>query len=184
METNLRKIGAVDIGVNLDEDTFKYQHFIEQDLALNKGTNLLYMDVGAMETKLIVYANGKKVSSQSFKIGDMKLLSETVSIRDMEIYKDWLDNITELYSPSAIIASGERIDIISDILGSKESGKIDYFSIKELYEKMQNLTIKERMDLYNIEKHHSKVILATLYLYLIAFQRCKILGFYSKKQFS
>ena len=86
-----------------------------QNHLIDKKKSYLYVDVGGGNTKVIVYSNGEKICSRSFKIGTVRLLSDTVQLSEITLFKMWLKGMSQTHSISAIIATGGNINTIDEL---------------------------------------------------------------------
>lgn len=138
-----------------------------QNQLIDKNKSHLYVDVGSGNTKVIVYSKGEKICSRSFKIGTVRLLSDTVQLSEIKLFKMWLKQMSQTHSISSIIATGGNINTIDKLFLENDKHKIDYFSLKKTFENLQFMNIEQRIETYNLSKYRADVILPALYIFLI-----------------
>src|SRR5690606_9203495 len=66
----------------------------------------LYVDVGGGSTELTLFANGKNVASESFKLGTVRLLEERVDETLWDKMETWIKKETKAYKKISLIGSG------------------------------------------------------------------------------
>ncbi|MDD4829767.1 MAG: hypothetical protein WC108_04055 [Bacteroidales bacterium] len=145
-----------------------------QNHLIDKSKSYLYVDVGGGNTKVIVYSNGEKICSRSFKIGTVRLLSDTVQLSEITLFKMWLKGMSQTHSISAIIATGGNINTIDDLFLEDDKYKIDYFSLKKTFDNLQFMNIEQRIETYNLSKYRADVILPALYIFLIVSEAIQV----------
>lgn len=138
-----------------------------QNQLIDTNKSYLYVDVGGGNTKVIVYSKGEKICSRSFKIGTVRLLSDTVQLSEIKLFKMWLKQMSQTHSISSIIATGGNINTIVELFLEDDKHKIDYFSLKKTFENLQFMNIEQRIETYNLSKYRADVILPALYIFLI-----------------
>lgn len=134
---------------------------------IDKNKSYLYVDVGGGNTKVIVFSNGEKICSRFFKIGTVRLLSDTVQSREIALFRIWLKDMSETYSINSIIATGGNINTVDELLLKDDNHKINYFNLKEIFDNLQFMNIEERIEKFNLSKYRADVILPALYIFLI-----------------
>ena len=145
-----------------------------QNHLIDKKKSYLYVDVGGGNTKVIVYSNGEKICSRSFKIGTVRLLSDTVQLSEITLFKMWLKGMSQTHSISAIIATGGNINTIDELFLEDDKHKIDYFSLKKIFDNLQFMNIEQRIETYNLSKYRADVILPALYIFLIVSEAIQV----------
>lgn len=148
-----------------------------EKLIIDKKKSYLYIDVGGGSTKVIVYSDGEKICSRSFKLGTVRILSDAVELREIALFNLWLKDMASLYSPRAIIASGGNINNIYKLLKKDDNKGIEYCNLKNLHDTMQLMSIDERIKNFKLNYYRADVIVPAMYIFLMAGKTCKIKDF-------
>jgi exopolyphosphatase/guanosine-5'-triphosphate,3'-diphosphate pyrophosphatase len=174
---SIKKECGVDVEIISDtkEADIIYEASSEK-LIIDKKKSYLYIDVGGGSTKVIVYSGGEKICSQSFKLGTVRILSDAIELREIALFNFWLKDMTSLYSPSAIIASGGNINNIHKLL-KNDNKSIEYCNLKNLHDTMQIMSIDERIKNFKLNYYRADVIVPAMYIFLMASRICKIKDF-------
>lgn len=149
--------------------------------SMDKDTNYLYMDVGGGSTEFVVYCNGTKMTSKSFKMGTVRMLANAVKEDEREKMKDWLKNIYEKYKPLSIIASGGNINKVHKLLGKRENEYINYPELKVLYNSLSKMSFEERIINYKLKTYRADVIVPAMSIFIDVCKTCNIKEIYVPK---
>ena len=134
----------------------------------------LYVDVGGGSTEVIVYSKSVKIEACSFPLGTVRMLNDAVDKEEMKHFKKWLKNITEKYTPDAIIGSGGNINKIHKLLNKKERERITYQELDILYEYMKSFNLEERERIMKLNTYRADVIIPAMKIFLTVGKICKI----------
>ena len=93
---------------------------------------------------------------------------------EMKEFKKWLKNITERFTPDAIIGSGGNINKIHKLLNKKERERITYQELDILYEYMNTFNLEERERIMKLNSYRADVIIPAMKLFLTVGKICKI----------
>lgn len=133
----------------------------------------LYVDVGGGSTELTVFANGKNVSSKSFKIGTVRLLEGLVDEdiwRQMEV---WIKSEARAYQKISMIGSGGNINTIFKKSGKKIGKPLSYLYMSSYYKKLKSLTYEERITELDMNPDRADVVIPATRIYLSAMKWSK-----------
>lgn len=128
----------------------------------------LYVDVGGGSTELTIFANGKRVASQSFKLGTVRLLNDRVDEgiwNDMEV---WIKKETKDYPKVSMIGSGGNINSIYKSSGTKIGKPLSFFYLSSYYEYIKSFTYEERMTELDMNPDRADVVIPATRIYLSA----------------
>ena len=148
---------------------------------MEKEHNYLHVDVGGGSTEVILYSNFRKIKSESFSIGTLRLLSGSVCKKEKGRFKEWLDSIYKSYYPLRIIASGGNINKVHKLLGKYEGQYINYPELKVLYTTLNEMSIEERILNYKLKSNRADVIAPAMKIFLTVCKHCKINEIYVPK---
>lgn len=128
-----------------------------------------YIDVGGGSTEISLLHNGILAHSKSYNIGTLRMLSGKVSqsaIREMQtdlsLYAREIPNIH-------IIGSGGNINKMFKLTHSKKDPKeIKVAEIKDIHDKLKELSIEERIEQYGLKPDRADVIVPAAEIYSLA----------------
>lgn len=151
------------------------------DKVMDRDRNYLYVDVGGGSTEVVVYSNHRKITSESFELGTVRMLADAVDKKEKDRFKKWLKEIYDIYYPLSIIASGGNINKIYKLLGRREGAPINYPEFKVLYETLSDMSYEERMRNYKLKSYRADVIIPAMNIFSIVCKICKISEIYVPK---
>ncbi|MCD8073305.1 MAG: hypothetical protein LUE10_09155 [Alistipes sp.] len=140
----------------------KFDSFVDPD------KSYVYMDVGGGSTEIIVYSEHKAVSSRSFRLGTVRILSNGINKAEAREFALHLEKIGKQYRPTAIIGSGGNINKVQNLLKKKGGDIVKVSELQGLYESLSSMTFIERMEKVGLNSYRADVILPALNLFLTA----------------
>ena len=141
----------------------------------------LYVDVGGGSTELTVFANGANVSSQSFKLGTVRMLEGLVDDCVWEEMEAWIKNETKGFKGVSMIGSGGNINTIFKKSGKKLGKPLSYFYLSSYYELIKSLTFEERITELDMNPDRADVVVPATRIYLSAMKWSKAKNVYVPK---
>ena len=148
---------------------------------MTQKSNYLYVDVGGGSTEVVVYVNQKKVDSNSFQLGTVRMLSNAVVEEEVKNFEKWLGKIYKKYESLNIIASGGNINKVHKILSKRDGEAIIYPELQILYNTLSGMTYEQRMRSYNMDTYRADVITPALEIFLIVCNTCFVRNIYVPK---
>ncbi|MDC8000009.1 exopolyphosphatase [Aequorivita todarodis] len=128
----------------------------------------LYVDVGGGSTELTLFAKGKSVASQSFKLGTVRLLEGLVDERVWGEMEDWIKLKTRDFKKISMIGSGGNINTIFKKSGKKMGKPLSYLYLSSYYELIKSLTFEERITELDMNPDRADVVIPATRIYLSA----------------
>ncbi len=141
--------------------------FISQD------QNYIYVDVGGGSTEITVYSGHRRVTSESFPLGTVRMLNSAEKI-DLREFKDWLERIALPFKPVAIIGSGGNINKVHKLLMKRQGEAIKYAELRSLYDQLKPLSYEQRIKQFSLNTYRADVIIPAMKIFLTAAKTCKI----------
>ena len=135
---------------------------------IDPNKSYLYVDVGGGSTEFSVIHNSKKVLSESFKIGTVRLLNDMVSEETWSAVESWVRLNTQAYEKLELIGSGGNINKIFKISGKDLGKPLTYFYLISYYNELQEFTYDERITKLNLNQDRADVIIPATRIYLSA----------------
>ena len=133
----------------------------------------LYVDVGGGSTELTLFANGKNVASESFKLGTVRLLEERVDETLWDKMETWIKKETKAYKKISLIGSGGNINTIFKKSGKKLGKPLSYIYLSAYYERLNSLTFDERITELDMNPDRADVVIPATRIYLSAMKWSK-----------
>ena len=174
-----------DIAAKILDETGLQIHIIDgtDEAAIISSTDLkdliednkvfLYVDVGGGSTEFTVYANGKNITSRSFKLGTVRILNDMVRESIWDEVRDWIRENTEMYSKINVIGSGGNINSIYKSSGKKIGKPLSYFFMAGYLERIKEMTYHERIFELQMNPDRADVIIPATRIYLSAMKWSK-----------
>jgi len=134
---------------------------------LNKTKNYLYVNVGGGTTEIVLLVNGELADAKRFSIGTIRLLFGLVSDKEKQVLTDYLTEIREKYTPSAIIGAGGNINKLAQLTGVTRDNILSIRSLQTIYNKLRQLNSESRMSSYELNADRADVIVPASYLYIL-----------------
>jgi exopolyphosphatase/guanosine-5'-triphosphate,3'-diphosphate pyrophosphatase len=141
----------------------------------------LYVDVGGGSTEFTVFANGKTIASQSFKLGTVRILNDMIRESVWDDVKKWIKKNTEVYEKISLIGSGGNINSIYKNSAVKIGTPLSYFYLTNYYEKLKSYTYHERIYELQMNQDRADVIIPATRIYLSAMKWSKAKNIYVPK---
>ncbi len=163
----IRKATDIDIEIIAGEEEagIVYSNHVEQ--LEDRHGNYLYVDVGGGSTEVNLLTDGQLVSSRSYDVGTIRLLSGKVddAYWDRLFYE--LSELTAPYPDIHIIGSGGNINKLYRLTGKKDKARcMTIDELRGLYESLLPLTPKERMRAYKLKADRADVIVPAAEIFL------------------
>jgi exopolyphosphatase/guanosine-5'-triphosphate,3'-diphosphate pyrophosphatase len=128
----------------------------------------LYVDVGGGSTEFSLFANGKIVTSKSFKNGTVRLLNNMVNEVVWQEIEKWIKLATAPYDAVTLIGSGGNINKLFKLSGKKQEKPLSYFYVNSQYQFLNSLTYEQRIAELGLNPDRADVIIYATRIYLNA----------------
>jgi exopolyphosphatase/guanosine-5'-triphosphate,3'-diphosphate pyrophosphatase len=181
----VRDIIAAQTGVNIEiiNGSDEAAIIAATDLKSIVDTNkvYLYVDVGGGSTEFTLFADGKEIASESFKIGTVRLLHNLVDAATWGDVEKWIKEKTAGYPMVDLIGSGGNINNIFKSSGKHITKPLTYFYLSRYYKTLQSYSYEERMYYLNLNQDRADVIIPASLIYLNAMKWSKANHIYVPK---
>jgi exopolyphosphatase/guanosine-5'-triphosphate,3'-diphosphate pyrophosphatase len=140
----------------------------ENHIAENMDTehSYLYIDVGGGSTELTFFADGKLISKESFNIGTIRLLKNTVTEAQWDAMKETIKLKTKGYKKIVAIGTGGNINKIFSLSKKKDGRPLTLDLLKDYYKELSSYNLADRIRLYDLREDRADVIVPALLIYL------------------
>lgn len=122
--------------------------------------NYMYVDVGGGSTEINLLSQGQLVCSRSYNIGTVRILSNAVKPREWERLREDMAELALSYPGTNIIGSGGNINKLYRLTEKKDKKQLrmQVTVLRSLYDDLQNLSVEERIEKYNLKADRADVI--------------------------
>lgn len=127
------------------------------NIVKNRNT-YLYIDVGGGSTEMTLFSNKERLTSDSFRIGTLRLLNKKVGFQEIRRMKKWLNEIKFKYSSITVIGSGGNINKIFKLKNKAPDQTLYRDELGEFYYSIKNLTVNERIKKLGLNPDRADVI--------------------------
>lgn len=118
----------------------------------------LYVDVGGGSTELSLLDGDRFVTSNSFKIGTIRLLADKVEDSEWNHLKDWLQQFRADFSRMNCIGSGGNINKITKMYGHPINNLITFDQLVFAYKQLNNMPLISRIEQMGLRPDRADVI--------------------------
>lgn len=157
---------AIEIISGDKEAGLVYENHVAENL--DKEHSYLYIDVGGGSTELSFFSNGGLVSKQSFNIGTIRLLKNSVPESAWDEMKEVLKAATRNHKEVAAIGSGGNINKIFSISKRKDGKPLSLELLRDYYKEFSNVSLEDRIAKYKLRPDRADVIVPALQIYINA----------------
>jgi len=163
---HIKKKTGIDLEVISGKDEAEILYSTKIADVLDPGKSYLYVDVGGGSTEVTLFSKGKIITSHSFTIGTIRILSGQVTNSDWVFLRSWVKAHTIENQPVEIIGSGGNIIKLHKLLNKKEKETIYTPELRELYRYIKSFTVDERIDVLKLNPNRADVIVPAAKIFL------------------
>ena len=157
---------GIDISIisGREEASVIYETHIAESLSLNK--SYLYIDVGGGSTELTLFDKNEVVFKESFNIGTIRLLQNSVSDSQWDAMKAFVKAGVKNHGPVEAIGTGGNINKVFSLSKRKMGKPLPLQLLRDYYKELSAATFEERMHRYNLRADRADVIVPALQVYV------------------
>lgn len=141
-----------------------YSSHIEDTLDHKK--NYLYIDVGGGSTELSIFSKNTVVAAESFNIGTIRMLDNKDTEAEWARMRDWIKEHSKNLRPMFGIGTGGNINKLHRLSGEKDETPLSYAKIKSLYNYLNSYSLKERIQILELNQDRADVIIPASEIFL------------------
>lgn len=131
--------------------------------------NYAFIDVGGGSTEISLLRDGVLTHSQSYNIGTLRILSGGVTQKSFDDMQHDLERYAQEMPNIRIIGSGGNINKLFKLAhGDKSTKTVTVDKIREIYAKLESLSIEERMEAYGLKADRADVIVPAAKIFITA----------------
>lgn len=142
---------------------------------IDKTVPFVVVDVGGGSTEVSLFKNGARIASKSFEIGTLRLLKGKTRKTIWVEMQEWLDQHVTLDEIHRFYATGGNINKAHKLLGAVNLEPIKLSELEELKNNLEPLSVRQRMDRYQLKPDRADVLVPALdiYCYLMRKMKCE-----------
>ncbi|KYG74630.1 exopolyphosphatase/guanosine-5'-triphosphate,3'-diphosphate pyrophosphatase [Roseivirga ehrenbergii] len=137
--------------------------------------NYLHIDVGGGSTELNLISNGKKVASQSFKVGSVRSIEQLGTSDILEKIDNWVKaNVIGKYKIITAIGTGGNINKTYELANKRKIDRI--LTLKEVLDVQSyvaGFTLEERIHKLQLNPDRADVIIPASHIYMHVMKSAK-----------
>ena len=158
------------------EAAYIFENHIEEELNLNG--HCLYIDVGGGSTELTLIHNGKRLKSESFNLGTVRILNSMDKKSEWKRLSKWIESTNDEKQALNAIASGGNINRLYKLSKGSQNYSLSYDELYTISERIRQLTYEERRNQLKLKADRADVIVPASDLYLYILKKASISSLY------
>lgn len=137
------------------------------NLMVNKDFNkTLYVDVGGGSTEISLLEGRNFVTSNSFRIGTIRLLADAVEDHEWDVMHKWLNQFKSDFGRMNVIGSGGNINKITKLYGHAYNNVVNLDQLTFAYKQLKNIPLEERIDKMGLRPDRADVIVPAAKIFI------------------
>jgi exopolyphosphatase/guanosine-5'-triphosphate,3'-diphosphate pyrophosphatase len=133
-------------------------HHLEHPLSI-------YIDVGGGSTEITHIEGSRFIRSESFKIGTIRALYDSIDGDEWKRMKHWLEDLQKYKGNINCIGSGGNINKIVKLYGSKTDMNIEFTTLVDAYDHLRSFTVEQRIKKFGFRQDRADVIVPAAKIY-------------------
>lgn len=133
---------------------------------LENGKNYLHIDVGGGSTELNMYEGKRKISSQSFKLGSVRLMEGKVNPDVWKKIEQWIHTHVLAYKDIISIGTGGNISKLFEFIEKSDTGIATYQEMVKAREFIMKYDTEEKINHLKMNPDRADVIDHASLIYL------------------
>lgn len=127
---------------------------------------VFFVDVGGGSTEISIVVNKELVDLKSFKIGTLRMIHNNYPVEIWKRMESWLNGHMAKYDGVYCVGSGGNINKINKLYGNSETKSLSFDQLNFAFEKLNPLTIAERMNQFGFRLDRADVIVPAAEIYI------------------
>ncbi|HOI87968.1 MAG TPA: hypothetical protein PLV51_08920 [Lentimicrobium sp.] len=137
------------------------------NIFVNKNfSKTLYIDVGGGSTELSVLEGERFITSNSFKIGTIRLLADKVEESEWEHLRKWLQQFKTDFGRMNCIGSGGNINKITKLYGHAINNMITFDQLVYAYKQLNTMPLAARIERMGLRPDRADVIVPAARIFI------------------
>lgn len=151
------------INGDMEADIIFSSHLCDQ---FNDKKSYLYIDVGGGSTELTLFSKDKKIASNSFDIGTVRMLQHKVNKDEWVRLKKWISKNIQGVKNLVAMGTGGNINKLAKLAEKKENKCISFEKLLEVDAYLNKFTYKERVEILGLNPDRADVIIQASKVFL------------------
>lgn len=126
----------------------------------------LYVDVGGGSTEISLLDGKDFVTSNSFKIGTIRLLADAVEDDEWDIMHNWLNLFKDDFGRMNVIGSGGNINKITKLYGHAYNNVVNLDQLTFAYKQLKHTPLEARIDKMGLRPDRADVIVPAAKIFI------------------
>ncbi|MCB9015139.1 MAG: exopolyphosphatase [Lentimicrobiaceae bacterium] len=126
----------------------------------------IYIDVGGGSTEISVLDGEKFITSNSFKIGTIRLLADKVEDAEWEAMRKWLNQFKADFGRMNCIGSGGNINKITKLYGYPINNMINFDQLQYAYKQLNSMPLDVRIERMGLRPDRADVIVPAARIFI------------------
>ncbi|MGL6195846.1 MAG: hypothetical protein ACRC2T_13600 [Thermoguttaceae bacterium] len=120
---------------------------------------LMYVDVGGGSTEISFLKDHTFVNSQSFNIGTIRLLGNSVKKDEFQNMEHWLKESSKSLGTILAVGSGGNINKLAKLFGESGGAGLTFAQLNDGYKTLKKTTLQERIEKMGMKPDRADVII-------------------------
>lgn len=131
--------------------------------------NFAFIDVGGGSTEVSIISDGQLISSHSYNVGTLRMLSGKVEKEYWDQIRAELAGHAQGIDQLTIIGSGGNINKLYKLTAKKaDTRRMTISDLRKIYARLTAMTLEQRMDTYGLRADRADVIVPAAEIFLMA----------------
>ncbi len=126
----------------------------------------IYVDVGGGSTEISVLDGDRFMTSNSFRIGTIRLLADKVDETEWENMRKWLNQFKADFGRMNCIGSGGNINKITKMYGYPINNMINFDQLQYAYKQLNSLSLEARIERMGLRPDRADVIVPAARIFI------------------
>jgi len=129
-------------------------------------TKTIYVDVGGGSTEISVLDGDRFITSNSFRIGTIRLLADKVEDTEWELMRRWLNQFRADFGRMNCIGSGGNINKITKMYGYPINNMINFDQLQYAYKQLNSMPMDVRIERMGMRPDRADVIVPAARIFI------------------
>ncbi|MBK6345749.1 MAG: exopolyphosphatase [Bacteroidales bacterium] len=129
-------------------------------------TKTIYVDVGGGSTEISVLDGERFITSNSFRIGTIRLLADKVEDTEWELMRKWLNQFKADFGRMNCVGSGGNINKITKMYGYPINNMINFDQMQYAYKQLNSMPMDVRIERMGLRPDRADVIVPAARIFI------------------
>lgn len=146
-----------------------FKNFSSGDFAVEN--DYLFIDLGGGSMELTLIREGKRLRSQSFKIGTIRAMKSAIEDGEWQAVEEFVKHVSDGSRSLVAIGSGGNINRLHKLVGTPKKDPVIIERLEWMHHKLSNLSFNERVEKYGLKLDRADVIVPAAEIYIKVMKR-------------